>query len=477
MRSTAQYNLQPREIGIVGGTKFGRYPMQTTEETLNLMVSTSGDKPSLANYPGYKKVLTFPRGGNPRELFRSTLFDRLIVVIGRDIYTVSGSLSYGLIGRLQTDSGKVFISENLNNEIALVDGTKNIYVFNFGTATFTTVSVDFNAIYIDFHDGYLIAAVGNSASWRISGINDATTWDPLDEANIQTKADRIQAVVEFGRQIFTIGETRIDIWHDQGRLDFPYVRDNTVSIPYGCVSNSTISTLADAKNRTKLLVFLAANEKTNPTLVYSTGGQIETISTDGLDFRLEELKFPEVSFGFLFSEDNHVLYQLVFPDDDFSFVYDFTTKLYYTVTDEKYCHHIAKRYAFFNNTDYFIPFDEPALYEMGTSITTYNGATIPRARISAPLRNPTDDTFMIRKVQLQIEHGETVLPSRIDLSLSKDGGKSYGNVVTKDMRPSASPRGKFSYWNLGSANDMRLQFRFWSKERFVVTDSTMEIVQ
>ncbi len=477
MRNTKPYNLEPHELNIIGGSKFGRYEQQTTEDSVNLMVGVSGDKPSLIPTPGHKKVLSFPQGGPAREIFRSTLFDRLIVVFGRHIYTVSKSLSYGLIGKLFTDSGIVKIAENLNNEIAIVDGTNRVYLFNFGLSTFTVVPLDFRAIYIDFHDGYFLAAVGGTASYRLSGLNDGTTWDNEEESNIQTKADRMVAVIEFGRQIFLIGEKRIDIAHDLARLDFPYVRDNTISIPYGCVSADTISVMADVKNKTKLLVFLAANEKSNPTLVYSTGGQIESISLPGLDAKFESLTHPENSSGFLFSEDNHVLYQLVFPDDDFSFIYDFTTGHYYRVTDEKLCHHIARRYAFFNGQDYFIPTSGAALYEMGTDITTYDGETIPRIRITAPLRNTSDDFYILRKISLQIEHGETKLPSRIDLSISKDGGKSYGSVITKDMRPSASPRGKFNYWNLGSANDMRLQFRFWSKERFVLTDSSIEIMQ
>ena len=82
------------------------------------------------------------------------------------------------------------------DELLIVDGVAG-YVFNLITNTFQSVTdPDFpvNATHVTFQDGYLIAAQADSSNWRLSGINNAAAWDPLDRQSIQTKADQIVAV-------------------------------------------------------------------------------------------------------------------------------------------------------------------------------------------------------------------------------------------------------------------------------------------
>lgn len=470
-------------IDIVGGLAFDRYTKMSTENTYNMLVSNN----ALVPYAGYEAVLTILAGENveARGAFRSIAFNHLIIVINRNLYIVSTILGFSFIGQLDTSSGPVYITENEAHQVAIVDGL-NIYIFNTQTSAFSKVpNLDFKPIYITFQDGYFIAASGETTQWRLSGPNNGFSW-PADARNIgllQTKPDTMQAVIGFNRQLFVFGKTVTEIWHDVGNTLFPYQRDNSISINYGVLSPATIAAEFD------IVVWLASNQMSGPTLVYSTGGPPKPLATDGIEFLLDRLTNPEDSSGFLFQEDGHIFYQITFPTDNLSLVYDFSESKFYTLTDTNLNFHIARASVFFNNKNYFISFIDGKLYEFSTEITTYDRQTIPRIRITKNFRLPTGDRFVVSRVAVNMEQGASNQVQVVELSLSKDGGYTYGNAVSKTLNSLGNFKNRLNFWNLGSANDWVFQFRFYAgndsvrprpegmhaTERFVIIDAVMDI--
>ncbi|MGB1309582.1 MAG: hypothetical protein ACPG47_00145 [Leucothrix sp.] len=469
--------LKQADVDLVGSTKFDRYKKQSIEATYNMLISDN----ALVDYAGYEKRINI--GGNnsdAREIYRSVKFDHLIVIMDANVYVVDSNLSSALIGQLDTQSGPVSIAENNADQIAIVDGL-NVYILNTDAETFDTISVDFRPVYIDFQDTYFIAADGNSNNWRLSGQNDGTSW-PFDAQHVgelETKPDILVATVRFDRQLFIMGTKTTEIWHDTGGQLFPYQRDNSISIDYGCLNSQTV---ASGFGR---LVWLGANEKAGPTIMYSDGGPVKQLSTDGINFILDKLTKPEDSTAFLFEEDGHVFYQITFFSDNVTYVYDFNTSKFFNITDHCLNAHIAKRIAFFNNTHYFISSIDGGLYELSTNFTTLkttldpddDGHEIPRIRITKNFRLPDASKYVINQLSLTTETGQSANNMRIDLSLSKDGGHSFGTVLTKEVKPVANRTNRFRYWRLGASNDTVFQFRFWGKSRFVGIHATMEYFQ
>jgi len=454
-------------LDIIGGTKFSRYEQMTTEETMNLMVTgQDSGVPALVPFSGYKEVLDFGRG-EARGIFVSTRLNELIVVMGSGVFVVTNFLGTRRVGRLDSTSGPVHISENFNSQVAIEDGNK-IYIYDYANSIFTPVTTDFIPVFIDFQDSYFIAT-DDSGSWHLSAPNDGLVWPPLDKQTLQTKADILQAAVVLDRQLWIMGEKAAEIWYDQGLAIFPYVRENSLAIDYGALSRETIA------EGFGMLVWLAKNEKSQPNIVFTTGGKPQHISTEGLDFILSQLEKPEDSVGFLFQQDGHIFYQITFDSDNFSIVYDFNTKMFYTVTDECRNRHIAKQVVLFGNKLYFISFIDSKLYEMGTDITTYDGKEIPRVRVTPHYRSPNSDIFIVNRLNVQMETGNNATVSKVELSLSKDSGVTYGNVVTEELKKQGLRRGQVDFWRMGRADVMTFQFRFYSKERFVVTNGTMDV--
>jgi hypothetical protein len=458
---------QTMPLNVIGGTKFSRYEQMTTEETVNMMVTgQDSGVPALVPFSGYEEVLDFNRG-EARGLFVSTRLNEVIAVFGSAVYVITDFLGSRRIGTLNSTNGPVHITENFNQQVAIEDGNK-IYIYDYGSSTFSTPIIDFVPVFIDFQDSYFIAT-DNAGNWHLSEPNNGLVWPPLDFRTLQTKADILQAAVVLDRQLWIIGQKAAEIWQDQGLAIFPYVRENSLAIDYGALSRETIA------EGFGMLVWLAKNEKSQPTIVYTDGGKPNHISTEGLDFKLSQLEKPEDAVGFLFQQDGHIFYQLTFFEDNFSIVYDFNTKMYYTLTDECLNSHIAKQVVLFNNTLYFISFIDSKLYKMSTDITTYDGKEIPRVRITDHYRTPESAIFIANRLNIQMEQGNNSGVSKVELSISKDNGVTYGNVVTDHLRRQGLRRGQIEFWRMGRADVMTFQFRFYSKERFVITNGTMDV--
>jgi len=332
---------QQISLGIVGGTNFSRYPKISNEKTINMMVTISNEVKSLVDNSGYCKKISFLRG-QPRALYVSVRLNKMIAVIGRYVYAVNISLDYQEIGILDTFSGPVYITENLASEIGIVDNLA-LYVYNYSNSTFVRVDIpDVTPSYISFLDTYFIITDSNRNFWQISNSDDGTTYNALMIAYLQTAPDELQAVVSLNRTLWVMGKKVSELWNDNptgynasgvgNPVSFPFQRNNSLAINYGVLSPPTICAGFN------MLVWLAYNAVSGPTIVYTEGGQVKDLSSDGLDYLLKNvINFPEQSYATLRQENGHIIYQITFynPEDNLSIQHDFSSKVWSNCTDEK----------------------------------------------------------------------------------------------------------------------------------------------
>lgn len=465
---------QQLPLNIVGSNVFGRYPKISVEQTFNMIISDQW----LVPYAGYKKVVDIVNISEGRGIFSSVRWQHMIVVIDNGVYAIDTNLLVTLVATIATTTGDVFIDENEKSEIAISDGL-NIYIFNYVSNTFNIAPILFIPGYICYQNARFIVAAtetgpNSGSSWRLSNPDNSLDW-PFDGSHVglfETKPDSVIGVVRFpgrGDLLLIIGKTVIEFWYDVGAPTFPYQRNNSQNIDYGCLNPATIAT------NEKYIVWLGSNEKSGPVIMYTEGGDVQQISTDGINFLFSQLNNPENAYGFLFKQDGHLFYQLTFPLDNLTLVYDFITQKFFTLTDENLNFHIAKRLCFFNGTYYFVSFTTGDVYEISTNYTNYDGNEIPRIRICSNVRLPDQSRFIINSVGFTVEQGTSEDLQKIDLSISKDGGETFGNVVEHPLNALGKFKNRFIYWKLGAANDAVIQLRFWGKGRFVATDGIVSI--
>lgn len=528
-------------LDIVGSTKFGRYPKISVEQTYNMIISDN----FLVPFAGHELVTPIQDTYEGRGIYTSNRAQKMFAVIGNGLYSISNNLTATRLHSIDTFNGDVFISENNANQLAICD-KQHLYIYNYATSTFSIPTLPTGVIpgYVTYQDGYFIIPDIESANWYLSAQNNGLSWDwgagstPVS-GSLQTKPDKAVATLRFpgrGNLLLVFGNTVTELWTDVGNQLFPYQRNSQVNIDYGCLNAATI-----AYNE-NIVVWLGANEQSGPVIMYTTGADIQRISTDGIDFRFTQLSNPSNSYGFLFRQDGHLLYQLTFPDDNLTYVFDFNTRKFFTLSDEYLNAHIAKRVAFFNDKYFFVSNKDGNIYEIGTQFTTYDGKEIPRIRICRNIRLPDASRFSVNNLTFTLEQGDQIdspidddlltesglvlmtedelplqiieaaeqiielplltetedillteagdeifateiedfvltIPQKVALSISKDGGETFGSSWDKQLNPTGKRKNRLIYWNLGAANDFVPQFRFWGLSRFVATDGIANIYQ
>jgi hypothetical protein len=538
MSFTRPENTKNYTLNIVGSSIYGRYAKISSEKTTNLYISDT----ALVPYAGYKIALLaqnyFTNVSTGRALFTSTKLNCLIVVVSQNIYKVNINYNQAtqtptvgvvqFIGQLQTQTGVVYIAENNAAQIGFSDNY-NFYLYDpNGSTVFQNISLNFTPGYLTFHQNYFILAASNDTStitgkspnanntWRLSQSNNGLLFNPTPSrvGLIQTKPDNTQAVVRFpskGNMIFVMGNIVTESWFYTGSQGFfPYQRNNQFNIDYGCVSPASVAYLDE------LVVWLAQNEQSGPIILSSNGGMPKKLTTDGIDYLFSTFEKPEDSQAFLFRQDGHLFYHINFYTDNMTLVYDFNTEMFYNATDEQGNYFIASSVAFFNNQYYFVSKNDANIYVLDTQIYTYDvvnndiitQAIIPRERICANIRLPSQDYQIINDIGFTIETGTTdynqqslgkliqttqssqtlttqsgetltyqqegntgyglLSRPRVDLSLSYDGGESWSNDYAQILPGIGRYRNKLQWWSLGVANDAVARFRFSNKGRVVI---------
>lgn len=339
-------------------------------------------------------------------------------------------------GNAITGIGTTFTADMVGGNIYFPDNTIAT-ITAFLSTTSLTVSVpaervagdylitqllDFVPNYVCFHDGRFIVTSSSSGGnkigqWRLSTtvlVPGGATYVVFPatsqfQGGFQTKPDLPIGVVRLpGRanQIIVFGSTVAEPWSDQGLAKFPYEKNRSFNIDFGCLNPSTIATLNN------LVIWIGRNERSGLTIMYTTGQDAKKISTSGIDNLLERIDFPEECYGYIYMQSGHMFYIFTFtnPADNLTLAYDFSTGKFYNLTDEHLNFHIAKKIVFFNNKYYFISIVDGNIYEISSEFTQYQykddvNHQIPRSRVLPTYRTPDDVPYVANDLFFIVEQG------------------------------------------------------------------------
>lgn len=431
MRPFTPQGIEPLpevDLNIVGSSVFGRYNKISSELTQNMFISDNW----LVNFAGWKQIYNLlPNStiaNQGRGVYVSTRGNLMIAVVNAQVFQLNALLTPILIGTLATSRGEVFIDENLNSQICIVDGL-HAYIYNWSTSPNLTIQTagdlgNGNLIpnYVCYHNTFFLFGnankTGNGAAWYAYSYSSATQIVQTTQLALQTKPDYALAVVRIpaqGNNVLVLGSTVCEIWTQVGGLQ-NYRRNSTINVDYGCASVSTIA------SSDRYVAWLGINEANAPVImVYSGQGNVP-ISTDGIDYLLSKIQYPAQSTAMFYRQDGHLFYQLTFYNtvDNLTIAYDFTTEKFFNLTDQDTNYHPARNFVYFNNNIYFISLNNASLYQSSTDFTSYDenilpynsleynpalNADIPRVRIPASIRLKNNTRFICDRVTLTLEQG------------------------------------------------------------------------
>jgi len=377
---------------------------------------------------------------------------KMFVVVGNHLYTVSdlGVMS-GSIGTLNTNVGRVVMSDNGTSasglggdQLIIVDGLRG-YIYNVSTLTFSVIPVagsfSLNPIYVEFIDGYFVAAFKDSIKYGVSDLYDGMTWNALATSPVGATPDPILSIVNYHQQLWFIKQFNSEIWYDAGTatsIGSPFLRISGAVIDYGVVSPWAV---CRASNSLLWMAVQRSGDRSEFVGVVELNGYVPTnITPPAIAYQMGRWGRWDDVFSYTYTQGSHTFCVWTSPSANSTFVYDTTTSMWHERSvwqGSPYLigRHHSNDYCYFNNKHYVSDYRNGNILELKDSTYTDYNTPSPDPMVSLrQVQHINDNNGMLYNVfyhRLQVDMETGVGTGTLDpmaaLSWSDDGGHTWSS--------------------------------------------------
>ncbi|PHS61785.1 MAG: hypothetical protein COB09_17105 [Thalassobium sp.] len=196
------------------------------------------------------------------------------------------------LGTIEGD-GRVSMADNGNQLCILVPGGKG-YIFdeNAGTPFQEITDSDFtangNPQHVVFIDGFFLFTT-DSKKFIVSNLNNGLVYTATDFGTAEADPDDIVAPVVSNNQLYITGTETIEVFRNAGGSGFPFVRVEGGALNVGVFAAFSLANVSDS------FFFIGGSENEKPSIYQSSGGNVQLVSTDGINVILELLTEVQLS--------------------------------------------------------------------------------------------------------------------------------------------------------------------------------------
>lgn len=464
-------------LNIVGSSNYYPYSLVDSQRTVNMYIH--GDQksqfPVLIDMPGDRKVVEISDTLVGRQLFTKFNSNRLYAIIGDRVYSFDSVLVPNNLGTIGTVIGNASIAANNNDQVIFVDGSAG-YLFDEGTSTFSTItdpgfpgSPEF-AVYVD---GYFVVNEGGTNKFYVSEANQGNNWDALRFDTLRVEPDNVIGLGGVHRQLFVIGTISTEVFYNVGGSDFPFRPQTNLIIPYGCAASGSIAT---GENR---LFWLSNNENGVGSVVMTDGTIPIPVSTPNVDIAIQSYENVSDANGYIYKIDGHIFYELSFTTANHSWVYDVTTNNWFEREYEGENRYKGQAHAYYGGKHYLLLYDEGNLYELSSKYSEHAGAMFRRERRGIRIKDKTTKTIIINEIGINFLQGVGEITGiyedpTVYLSLSEDGGVTFGERIPASLGKIGERKFKTHWHRLGKFNDLVLKIECFAKVKLIILDAYID---
>lgn len=352
------------------------------------------------------------------------------------------------------------------------------------TASTTYYAIRIDATHIRVATSYANAIAGTAITLTTNGTgtNTITSNGQLQTGSITSHPGNIVACRTLHRRLFLFSEFYTEVWENAGLgTNLPFRRNNSLLMEYGTPSIGSIAVGFD------LMIFQSQTRDGLGPVMQVGGTQALPTSTRALDFQLSQYAADnQISDcrAFLIKENGIIFYRMNFTAANHTFIYNVSqSRPSYEPSNDiyKYWHeeevlngdrHPAQTHAYFNGINYVGSYLSPILYTVDSQTFTNDDEIIRRMRITKAIVPPGYQRMRIDRLQVDLLQGNiadngvsTIEDVNLDtelgddlltengfnivvqegilihnatklwvfLSISKDGGQTYGYKVRAPM--------------------------------------------
>lgn len=302
----------------------------------------------------------------------------------------------------------------------------------------------------------------------------------LQQGTISSHPGDIVACRTLHRRLFLFSRNFTEVWENAGiGTNLPFRRNNSLLMEYGCAARGSIAVGFDR------MIFLSQDEDGLGAVMEVLGTESIPISTRAIDFIFSQYAATPPVAGlnsindndpraFFIKENGLIFYRLNFTQANHTWIFNVSMSdrenlRWHEEETIRGDRHPAQTHGYFNGVNYAGNYREPILYKVGNLFVTNDGESIRRMRIGKPYVPAGYNRLRIDRFHLDLLQGvveeeisdeeelltesefdlltETDLPlltqaeilvvndtaPEVFLSISKDGGQTYGNQIKSPM--------------------------------------------
>ena len=434
------------------------------QRCINLFPSPTGDENipfTLLHTSGLKELVDLS-GDSVRAIM--PFDDSLYVIVDDTVYKVTvavdkESATSSSVGTLSSSTGRISWDRN-PTQIMIADGSVNGYVLTPSTDTLASISDgDFTgAVTVNFIDSYFIYNTPDAATMFSTAQNDGSSVDALDVATAESSPDKLKALITHRGEFWALGEKTTEVWYNAANATgFPFsprdgaIIDQGTSASHSVIrANNTLMWLDDRR-----------------FVVQAEGYGIKIVSTNAVSSKFQTYDTVSDAFAFAFKDRGHFFYQLTFPTEKKTWVYDLTTekwheKSYRDPETDQDTRHLANCFGVYRDLNLVGAFNSGKVYKMSSDYLDDAGDPIIKTKTTSHFTQELKQ-LSFNSLELHAEAGKGKVTGegsdpQIMLRYSNDGGYTWSNSLPRSLGK-LGEYGKRVRWNrLGSGREWLFEF-------------------
>lgn len=464
-----------KKIPFFGEGIYSKSPVVTRQRRLNCYYDfrKDGDKSSAVLYgtPGLKLKfnITSPNNNPLRGILGCAL--GLFAVVGNTFYSLDATGTVLHSHTLTTYNGTVQMASN-PTQIIVVDGTAG-WIYTVSTDTWAQISSNFpnGAQTVVFLNSFFVVESTGTNQFFVSNSGDGTTWNALAFASAAQYPDNLLAVDAFMGMLILHGSNHTEFWQNIGASPEPFQYISNSANEYGLAAVFSRAHVGNAQ------LFLCVTQEGGYQVAMTTGYQTQVVSTPDIDNIIQSLTVVSDAVAMSYQVDNHSFYQLTFPHDSRSILFDVSTGLWSEtqsgITTNYTQRHYGQYSAVYKNVNYVTDYRNGNVYTFDISTYTDNGAVIPR-EVTTRHAQHDFNRFRVSKIYLDMETGVGLQTGQgsdpqIMMQVSKDNGRTWGNERWAPLGIVGQYNQLVNWRRVAHARDIICRFRMSDPVKFTVT--------
>ena len=296
----------------------------------------------------------------------------------------------------------------------------------------------------DHLDRYFIVELGSR--FFISGQAIGGSWDSLEFSSAEQQPDGIVRVFVDHQEITLFGDETTEYFGNTQAADFPFSPIQGTADEWGLAAKWSV---AKADNS---YMYLATNTMGEAMLVRSSGYQPTPIDNDDFHSTINARNFTvsdATAFSYLLG--GHPMYQITFPSEGKTFLYDLKTTVLSELKSDGITRHRAELHINFLGKHYVSDYENGKVYLLDSSIYTDNGEPIQRLIRSKHDYNLEHKELILHRFQVLMETG-------VGLSTGQGSDPKMMYRCSKDLGHTWSVEAQESVGKLGEYEEPRVLF-------------------